>query len=62
MDDQFAAGYLDGSDLDEPEPGPNRSHAYRHAFEVARREREGRHWPAHVARARASEAIKLDRN
>lgn len=37
------AGYLDGRDLDSPEPTENRSWSYRHSFAVGRREVEGNH-------------------
>lgn len=54
MSDQDAVeGYLDGRDLDAPWPGDNRSHIYRHCFEVGRREAVGEHWTAPEARIRA---------
>lgn len=53
-------GYLDGRDPDSPEPSQNRSAIYRHCFEVGRREAEGRHWLAPVARARAKDAREED--
>jgi hypothetical protein len=59
---EFLQGYLDGKDDACPEPGPNRSHAYRHSFEVARREMRGIHWPADVARQKAAIAAALDVN
>lgn len=54
-DEEFVDGYRDGHDGDAPEPGPNRSAAYRHGFEVARAERAGRPIPAAVSRRRAAE-------
>ena len=60
MDDESWQGYVDGGDPSAPEPGENRSHLYRHSFEVARRERAGKHWPAHVAREKAEAARVLD--
>lgn len=53
-------GYRDGRDLDTPWPSDNRSAVYRHCFEVGRREKEGRHWPAEVARQRAAAAYIAD--
>lgn len=38
---EFVDGYLDGSDKDNPEPGENRSPAYRHSFRVRRAEMTG---------------------
>lgn len=35
-------GYLDGRDLDSPEPSLNRSHSYRHGFAVGRNEKLGK--------------------
>ena len=32
-------GYMDGYELDAPEPSANRSHSYRHGFSVARAEK-----------------------
>ena len=32
MRDELLAGYLDGGNLENPEPGPNRSPAYVHGF------------------------------
>lgn len=59
IDDEFMQGYRDGRDPDEPEPGPNRSAAYRHSFEIARAEKQNRPIPAHVSRAKAG-AIRED--
>lgn len=55
-DDDFAEGYSDGRNLSIPEPGPNRSDAYRHSFEIGRRERMKLDpTPAAVSRTRAAE-------
>ena len=32
-------GYMDGYDLDVPEPSSNRSHSYRHSFWIGRAEK-----------------------
>ena len=56
----FAEGYRDGRDPNSPCPGENRSFAYRHSFEVARRERDGTHWSADEARRRAAIAESKD--
>jgi len=40
--DDMAQGYLDGRDLNSPEPSGNRSHSYRHGFMVGRSEKLGR--------------------
>lgn len=39
-DNEFVEGYRDGRDPNAPEPSANRSHAYRHSFEVGRAEIE----------------------
>jgi len=36
--DEMVAGYMDGGNLDIPEPSENRSHSYRHSFAVRRAE------------------------
>lgn len=60
-DIEFLAGYLDGGDLDNPEPSANRSHAYRHSFAVRRREKlKLPPIPADHARAMAREAEQKD--
>lgn len=35
-------GYMDGRDLDAPEPSANRSHSYRHGFTVGRSEKNNK--------------------
>ena len=52
--------YLDACNPLTPEPGANRSHVYRHCFEVRRREMAGNHWTAMEARARAIKAYEAD--
>lgn len=37
--DEMVQGFLDGYDLDCPEPSDNRSHSYRHGFKAARNDR-----------------------
>lgn len=39
--DDMVDGYLDGRDLSAPAPSANRSHSYRHGFEVGRSEKLG---------------------
>lgn len=61
-DSNFVEGYLDGRNPDAPAPSANRSHAYRHSFEVGRREIRGEApVPADAARRRASAAEAKDR-
>ncbi len=55
VDQEYVDGYRDGRDRDEPEPGPNRSAAYRHSFEIGRAEIAGRPIPAAISRQRAAE-------
>jgi hypothetical protein len=40
--DDMVEGYMDGRDLDAPEPSANRSHSYRHGFAVGRAEKVGK--------------------
>lgn len=56
----FADGYRDGRDPDAPEPSANRSHAYRHSFEVGRAEINGQPIPAARSRAAAFVAQMKD--
>lgn len=37
--EEMVTGYMDGYDLDAPEPSANRSHSYRHGFMVGRSEK-----------------------
>lgn len=39
---EMTQGYMDGRDLDNPEPSGNRSHSYRHGFMVGRSEKLGK--------------------
>lgn len=60
-EDEMLEGYMDGLDLNSPEPSSNRSHSYRHGFANARDDR--RHEPrdsAPALRAEADKAIKRD--
>lgn len=59
-DEEFRAGYIDGRDLNDPEPGENRSHCYRHAWQVGRAEKLGTPIAAPVARVMADLAEKRD--
>lgn len=52
-DTEFLAGYIDGGDLDAPEPSGNRSHSYRHSFAVRRAEKAGMPILAAVSRLNA---------
>ena len=57
IDEDFRDGYFDGRRKDSPEPGSNRSEAYRHSFEVGRAEIAGKPIPTWRSRPRA-EAIR----
>jgi hypothetical protein len=39
--EDMVQGYMDGYDLNAPEPSANRSHSYRHGFAVGRAEKQG---------------------
>ncbi len=39
--EEMIQGYMDGYDLNAPEPSANRSHSYRHGFAVGRAEKTG---------------------
>jgi hypothetical protein len=60
--DEMVEGYLDGFDLDNPEPSDNRSHSYRHGFANGRADKTGKPaFPsAEVARLRAEAAMEMD--
>lgn len=56
VEQEFSDGYRDGYNLDHPAPGANRTDAYKHSFEIARR--EANHEPpipAHISRRKAAE-------
>lgn len=55
IDAEFCAGYLEGRELDTPEPNANRHPAYRHSWEIGRAEKKGRVIPASFSRKRAAE-------
>jgi hypothetical protein len=40
--DEMVQGYMDGLDLDSPEPSANRSASYRHGFANGRDDRRGK--------------------
>lgn len=44
--EEMVQGYMDGYDLNSPEPSANRSHSYRHGFMVGRAEKEDRRLPS----------------
>ena len=54
--DDMAQGYLDGRDLNSPEPSGNRSHSYRHGFMVGRSEKLGRKAGSYETLVRAADA------
>lgn len=37
--DEMALGFLDGYDLNAPEPSENRTHSYRHGFKAGRNDK-----------------------
>jgi hypothetical protein len=53
---EMVQGYMDGRDLDNPEPSGNRSHSYRHGFMVGRSEKLGRKAGSYEALVRAADA------
>lgn len=60
--DEMVEGYLDGFDLDNPEPSDNRSHSYRHGFVNGRADKLGKPaFPsARVARVLADMSMQKD--
>jgi len=58
--DEFMLGYIDGGDLNAPEPSANRSHSYRHSFAVRRAEMHGKPFPANLSRENATTALLKD--
>jgi hypothetical protein len=59
--DDMAQGYMDGRDLNSPEPSGNRSHSYRHGFMVGRSEKLGRKAGSYEALVRAADvAMETD--
>lgn len=58
---EMVAGYLDGANLDNPEPSDNRSHSYRHGFANGRDDATKRpRATAEVLRMAADEAAARD--
>jgi hypothetical protein len=57
---EFMQGYIDGGDLDAPEPSANRSYCYRHSFAVRRAEILRRPINADVSRRNAEAALVKD--
>lgn len=57
---EFMEGYQDARDPDAPAPSGNRSHCYRHSFEVRRAEMAGTPIPAWKSRISAAEAEEKD--
>lgn len=60
QNDDFMDGYLDGRNPDSPAPSGNRSAAYRHSFDVGRREITDRVMTANAYRMRAEKAKAVD--
>jgi len=60
IDDEFADGYRDGRDPGAPDPGENRSEAYRHSFAVGRAELADRPIPAAVSRRRVAAILAAE--
>lgn len=59
--DEMVQGYMDGYDLNAPEPYANRSHSYRHGFAVGRSEKTKQKLPNHeTLRAAADAAMAKD--
>ena len=59
--DEMVEGYLDGFNLDNPEPSANRSASYRHGFANGRDDRAHKpRAPAAELRRMADEAIEAD--
>lgn len=60
--EEMVSGYMDGYDLNAPEPSANRSHSYRHGFMVGRAEKSGGKSPASFDRLTklADEAMAKD--
>lgn len=57
---EFMDGYQDASDPEAPTPSGNRSHCYRHSFDVRRAEMAGTPIPAWKSRISAAEAEEKD--
>lgn len=62
--DEMVEGYIDGFDLDSPEPSANRSHSYRHGFANGRDDRSGKGPRAAASELRemAQRAMEADAN
>jgi hypothetical protein len=59
--DEMVEGYVDGLDLDSPEPSANRSRSYRHGFANGRDDRRGKpRASADFIRRQADEAMISD--
>ena len=62
--DEMLQGFLDGYDLNAPEPSANRSASYRHGFMVGRIDKTPELWGKRSAdelRQMADEAMKEDK-
>jgi len=61
---EMVQGYMDGFDLDNPEPSDNRSHSYRHGFANGCADKTGKPaFPsAQVARVLGNAAMEKDAN
>lgn len=64
--EEMIKGFMDGYDLNAPEPSENRSHSYRHGFKAGRNDKmpygEGPFYNLHVDTVieMAEEAMRLD--
>jgi hypothetical protein len=59
--DEMIQGYMDGYDLNAPEPSANRSESYRHGFTVGRAEKTNKKLPnVETLRAAADVAMAKD--
>lgn len=62
VNDEFINGYMDGLDLNNPQPSNNRHPAYVHSFNVARAELENKPIPADISRKKAELILKETKN
>lgn len=59
--EEMIQGYMDGYDINAPEPSANRSYSYRHGFMVGRAEKTGKKLPrAESLRDAADAAMARD--
>ena len=59
-------GFMDGHDLNAPEPGKNRSHSYRHGFKAGRNDKlpygEGPFYNLHADTIREMAETAMDKD